>query len=68
MESSSHKMQSLWKLSTSLHASVAIESDATTHIGKAWAAVDRLLTIWKSDLSNKIKHEYFQAIAVSVLR
>ena len=30
-------------------------------------AIDRLLIIWKSDLSNKIKQDFFQAVAVSIL-
>ena len=38
------------------------ESDVNIHIGNSWTAIDRLLTIWKSDLSNKIKEEFFQAI------
>ena len=33
----------------------SIESDVNKHTGKAWAAIDRLLTIWKSDLSEEIK-------------
>ena len=37
------------------------------HIGKAWTASDRLSTIWKSLLSDKIKRDFFQDIAVSVL-
>ena len=33
---------------------------------KAWTAIDRLMTIWKSDLTDKIKHEFFQPIAMSI--
>ena len=36
-----------------------------TCIGKAWAALDRL--IWKSDFSNEIKREFFQGFAMSEL-
>ena len=36
-------------------------------IRKAWTAIDRLSTIWKSDLSDKIKQEFFEVLAVSVL-
>ena len=43
------------------------ESDVNTYIGKVWTAIDRLMTIWKSDLSSKIKREFFQAVAMSVL-
>ena len=31
------------------------ESDVNIHLVKAWTVTDRLLIIWKSDLSNKIK-------------
>ena len=31
------------------------ESDMNTWIGKAWTAIDWLLTLWKSDHSDKIK-------------
>ena len=34
---------------------------------KAWNAIDRLLIIWKSDLSDKSKWDFFQAVTVSVL-
>ena len=34
---------------------------------KAWTAIDRLLFIWKSDLTDKIKHSFFQAVVVSIL-
>ena len=34
---------------------------------KAWAAIERLLIIWKSDLSNKINKDFFQVVVVSVL-
>ena len=43
------------------------ERDINTRIGKAWTAMDRLSTIWKSDLANKLKRQFFQAVAVSVL-
>ena len=34
---------------------------------KGWIAIDRLSIISKSDLSNKIKWDFFQAVAVSIL-
>ena len=37
------------------------EGDFTMCIGKAWS-IDRLLTLWKFDLSDKIKWEFFQAV------
>ena len=34
---------------------------------KVWTAVDRLSFIWKSDLSNTIKHNFFQIAVTSIL-
>ena len=33
---------------------------------KALTAIDRLSVIWKSDLSDKIKHNFFQAAVMSI--
>ena len=38
------------------------ENDVNICIGKAWTATDKLLIIWKSDLSNEIKQDFFQAV------
>ena len=43
------------------------ESDVNTRIGKAWLATNRLSVIWKSDLPDKLKRRFFQAVVVSVL-
>ena len=32
------------------------ENDINTRLAKAWTAINRLLVIWKSDLTDKIKH------------
>ena len=56
-----------------IHRSIYFSSNISStekvnsRIGKAWFIIDRLLTIWKSDLSNKIKQEFFQTEAMSVL-
>ena len=34
---------------------------------KTWTAIDKLSIIWKSDLTDKIKHSFFQAVVVSIL-
>ena len=34
---------------------------------KAWTAIDRLSIIWKSDLTDKMKRSFFQAVVVSIL-
>ena len=34
---------------------------------KAWAAINRLSIIWKSDLTDKIKRSFFQTAVVSIL-
>ena len=44
-----------------------MKSDANEHAGKVWTAISRLLIIQISDHCNKIKRNYFQAVAVSVL-
>ena len=43
------------------------EIDINTRRAKAWAAPDRLLVIGKSDLTDKMKRNFFQAVVVSIL-
>ena len=43
------------------------EKDISTRLTKAWTAIDRLLIIWKSDLTNEMKRSFFQADVVSIL-
>ena len=43
------------------------ERDINTRLPKAWTAINRLSVIWKSDLTNKIKRSFFQAVVVSIL-
>ena len=43
------------------------ESDFSICLVKAWTAIDRLSVIWKSDLSDKIKRDFFQVAVVSIL-
>ena len=38
-----------------------------TWLAKAWTVIDRLLVIWKSELTDKIKHSFFQAAIVLIL-
>ena len=45
----------------------SIEKDIDTRLTKAWTAIDRLSIIWKSDLNDKMKRSFFQAVVVSVL-
>ena len=45
----------------------SIENDINKHLAKVWTATDRLSFIWKSDLSDKIKHSFFYAAVVSIL-
>ena len=44
------------------------ETDIDTRLAKAWTTIDRLLVIWKSDLTDKKKCSFFQAAVVSILR
>ena len=43
------------------------EKDINTWLTKLSTAVNRLSVIWKSDLTDKIKHVFFQAAVVSIL-
>ena len=43
------------------------ETDINMRLAKAWSAIDRLSVIWKSDLTDKIKHTFFKAAVVSIL-
>ena len=43
------------------------EKDIDTRLMKAWAAIDKLSIIWKSDLSDKMKHSFIHAAVVSIM-
>ena len=43
------------------------EADIDTRLTKAWTAIDKLLVIWKSDLTDKKKHSFFQAVVESII-
>ena len=45
----------------------SIEKDIDTQLTKAWTAINRLSIIWKSYLTNKMKHSFFQAAIVLIL-
>ena len=42
-------------------------TDINTWLAKAWTAIDRLSVIWKSDLTDRVKHSCFQAAVMSIL-
>ena len=46
---------------------LSTEKDIDTRLTKAWTAIDRLSIIWKSDLTDKMKRSFFQAVVVSIL-
>ena len=48
-------------LSSSISSS---ENDVNIYLAKVWNTIDWLLIIWKSDLSDKIKWNFFQAVSV----
>ena len=51
-----------------LGSSVSLtENYMNTRQAKAWTAIYRLSVIWKSDLTNKINRNFFQAAVVSIL-
>ena len=43
------------------------EKDIDKRLTKAWTAIERLSIIWKLDLTNKMKHSFFQTAVVSIL-
>ena len=43
------------------------EKDIDMRLTKAWTAIYRLLIIWKSDLTDKMKCSFFQAAVISLL-
>ena len=43
------------------------KNDINTWQAKAWTAINRLSIIWKSNLTDKIKRSFFQAVVVSIL-
>ena len=43
------------------------EKDIDTRLTKAWIAIDKLSIIWKSNLTDKMKRNFFQAAVVSIL-
>ena len=43
------------------------EKDIGPQLAKTWTAYDRLSAIWKSDLTDKMKRNFFQAAVVSIL-
>ena len=40
------------------------DTDIDTRLGKTWRATDRLSVIWKSDLTDKMKRSFLQAVVV----
>ena len=46
---------------------LSTEKDINTRLTKAWTAINKLSIIWKSDLTDKIKHSFFQAAVVLIL-
>ena len=43
------------------------KTDIDTRLTKAWRAIDRLSVVWKTDLTDKMKHSFFQSAVVSIL-
>ena len=44
------------------------ETDIDMLLAKAWTAINTLSVIWKSDLTDKMKHSFFQVAIVSILQ
>ena len=43
------------------------ENDINVRLAKAWKAINRVLVIWNSDLTDKIKHSFLKAAVVLIL-
>ena len=43
------------------------ETDIDMRLIKAWAAINKLSVIWKSDLTDKMKRSFFQAAIMSIM-
>ena len=43
------------------------EKDIDTRLTKTWTAIEKLSIIWKSNLTNKLKRSFFQAVVESIL-
>ena len=43
------------------------ENEINVRLAKPWTAIDRLSIIWKSNLSDKKKHDFYQAAVVFIL-
>ena len=43
------------------------EKDLNIRIAKAWSALDKIQTIWKSSLSDNLKRQFFRAVVESIL-
>ena len=43
---------------------LSTETDINTRLANVWAAIDKLLVIWKSDLTDQMKRSFFQAAVV----
>ena len=53
---------------TYLGSSVSLtEKDIDRRLTKAWTDIDKLSNIWKSNLTDKMKHSFFQAVVMSIL-
>ena len=46
---------------------LSTETDVNIRQAKAWTAFDRLFIMQKSDISDKIKRDFFQAVDVAIL-
>ena len=64
-----HKREPLWNWSTNLPTLEAVSHQPKRHwhVVKAWISIDKLLIIWKSDLTDKMKRSFFQAVVMSIL-
>ena len=46
---------------------LSTETHINTRLAKAWTALDRLSVLWKSNLTDKMKGSFFEAVIMSIL-
>ena len=46
---------------------LSTEKDIDTQLTKEWTAINKLSIIWNPELTDKMKHSFFQAVVVSIL-
>ena len=60
-------IRSKWQISKISNIISSTERYVNIDLVKAWSAIDSLSSIRKSDLSEKLKPDFFQAVSVTIV-